>query len=316
MNQEELCAYFAKINLDLEEFKILVAQDKVIALSQLYFAHVKSFPYSNFEIREAAHQFIGKRNTLTFFNHAQIMNQGGYCFQTNALLHSVLEELGFSSIFCEARGLIGQSVNNKNILNLPATHVVLMVTIDKERYLLEPAMGMQSPRYPILVRDSKTPIIQDKEQFLFYKYEDVFVLKKNMRGFWFTLMQTSLKEASKDSLERNLLQLERFPQALPIRDKKTLVAVITDKGSKSLFWEINKQLKFMREEDGNFTQKTISDWTEGCKLLKDEFSIETSPQELKKYCSPLPKPIRPWEINLPIRARDLDLMEENLTYSP
>ena len=318
MKHVKLVDYFAKLKLDLSIFQELLVLDRTEALKQLYFAHIKNLPYSNFEIRQAAHQHPGKRNSLTFFNHDQIMRQGGYCFQTNALLYSVLEQFGFKPIFCEARGLLGKPVNDKTVLSLPATHVVLVVPIGEQQFFLEPAMGMQAPRYPILVRDSKDPIVHDRDEFRFYKEEGMFVLEKKLKGSWFTLMQTTLVETSEEVLERNLLKLGWYPNPIAIRDEKMLVAVVTDKGSKSLYWDVHaRQLKFMIQEEGIFSQKVITDWDLACELLSSEFSIEgISVEQLKLYCSPLPKPKRRWEIDFPITAKDLDRMEENLTYSP
>ncbi|RUR08650.1 arylamine N-acetyltransferase [Legionella sp. km772] len=320
MKEVKLVDYFAKIKLDFSAFQDLLASDKTEALKQVYFAHIKAFPYSNFEIREAAHQHPVQRNALTFFNHARIMNQGGYCFQTNALLYSALTQLGFKPIFCAARGLVGKPVNDASVLRLPTTHVVLVVPIGGQQYFLEPAMGMQAPRYPILIQDSKDPIIQDRDEFLFYKQHDVYVLAKKMRGNWFNLMQSTLVETSEKVLHKNLLGLERFPNPVAIRDEKTLVAVVTDKGSKALYWDMSStQLKFMRQEDDVFTQEVIGDWKLACDLLESEFSIKgISEAQIKKYCSPLsiPKPKRRWEIDFPITVKDLERMEENLTYSP
>ena len=57
--------YFAKIKIDSAAFIKLLTRDRVEALKQLYFAHVKTFPYSNFEIRHVAFE-----HPWTFGNRA------------------------------------------------------------------------------------------------------------------------------------------------------------------------------------------------------------------------------------------------------
>ncbi len=320
MKHVKLVDYFAKIKFDLSVFQALLASDRAEALKQLYCAHLKAFPYSNFEIRQAAHQHPVERASLTFFNHDRLMREGGYCYQTNALLYSVLVQLEFKPIFCEARVLIGAPVNDPKIFDSPASHVVLVVPIEDQQFFLEPAMGMQAPRYPIPVKDSKVPIIQGKDEFRLYKQDGVFVLEKKLKDSWFTLMQSTFVETSEEHLQKNLLKLERFPNLISIRDEKTLVAIVTDKGSKALFWDVHsKKLKFMQQEDEVFTQVVLDDWDKAQKLLSSEFNIEgISVEQLKFYCSAvnLPKPKRRWEIDFPIQDKDLELMKENLTYSP
>lgn len=318
MKTVNLKDYFNKIKLDLTEIQELIKVDKVEALKRIYYAHITTIPYNNFEIRKAAHQHPIQRVALTFFNHSQVMSQGGYCFQSNAMLDSVLTQLGFASSFCQARALLGCAVNAKEILRLPATHVILVVSIGEQKFFLEPSMGMQAPRFPILIHNSKEPIIQHRDEFRFYQEDGVFVLEKKMKGTWFTLLQTDLIERSEKELALNLWKLGCSAQSLAIRDKKTLVALVTEKGGKALFWDVDSnKLKFMKEEDGVFSQQILSDFDIAHALLISEFNINTvSLDELKLYCSALdlPRPKRPWEIDFPITAKDLECMEENLTY--
>jgi N-hydroxyarylamine O-acetyltransferase len=312
----DLNNYFSKIKIDIDAFKEVLKRDKAEALKCLYYAHVKAIPYNNLELRKAAHQHPVQRASLTFFNHTQVMNQGGYCFQTNALLYSVLTQLGFALEFCLARALIGAAVNAPELLRLPETHVILVVSIEDQRFLLEPGMGMQAPRFPILIQNSKEPIIQRNDEFRFYQEGDIFVLEKKMKNLWFTLMQTDLLPRSEQQLKNNLLKLERSPQILRIRDEKTLLAVLTDKGGKALLWDVrSNQLKFMKQEDEVFTQELITDFDVAHDLLGREFNMYTvSADDLKHCCHALqlPQPKKRWEIEFPLTAKDIELMKYNL----
>lgn len=313
-----LSNYFHKIELDLDSIRVLITTHPVEALNQIYHAHMMVFPYSSFELREAGLHHPVERASLTFFDHERVMTRGGYCYQINNILYSALTQLGFSARFCEARSLLGKPVNDPSVLSLPISHVVLVVTIGGQDYLLEPAMGMKAPRFPILVSDSKDEIIvQYKDKFRIYKQDGVFVLEKMLKDSWITVMQTALEETSEEKLRLNLLRLERTLKPMPIRDAKILIALLTPKGSKSLYWDLDSnKLKFMQQEEDEFTQRILMDWTEACVLLDEEFNIKgITPEQLHAYCSEShwPHPKKAWTIDFPITSRDLEEMKSNLT---
>lgn len=294
------------------------SDEKINFLKALYFAHVQTFPYSNFELRKIAKQHPVQRNSLSFFSYKNLLTaeHGGYCFQTAALLADALTQMGYTVSFCAARVLMGAAVNSSEILKLPPSHLVLKVQIDEKHFLLDPGLGSSAPRFPILITGKDEPITQNGDVFKFYSVDNTYVLEKKTRQGWLRLAQTDLQAISKEKAAMNLLKLERYPELIGIRDSKVVIGSITEHGRKSLAWDVqSKQLKFSKSEGDENTQKTLASFEEGYQLLADEFGINhVSAETLEAYCTEttLPKPIKPWTVDFPLDQSELKKMEQNL----
>ncbi|MGQ3888489.1 arylamine N-acetyltransferase family protein [Legionella sp. CNM-1927-20] len=312
--------YLQKINVSAKPLTSLPSTEKIKFLEEIYFAHLKAFPYENFELRSIAKQHLLKRNSLNFFSYGKLLsdNRGGYCYQTAMLLYDALTQIGFSIKPCIARILNGAPVNAPQILQLPATHMFLVVCIENQEFLLDPGLGASAPRQPLLITHSEQIVTQYPDQFKFYPIDDLYILERKINGEWMRLMQTDLQEASLKQLQCNLLKLERYPSILPIRDEKTLVGVITNEGRKSLIWDVSSnELKFSKQIGELYIKETLPNFESGQKKLVDEFNITyISVSALKDYCKEtiLPKPIRRWEINLPIEETEIESLEKNLSF--
>lgn len=71
--------------------------------------------------------------------------RGGWCYEHNGLLLRVLRALGF-----EARGLAARVTWNRPPGELPArTHMLLLVTLEGERWIVDAGFGGQTPTAPL-----------------------------------------------------------------------------------------------------------------------------------------------------------------------
>lgn len=314
--------YLQKLNILQLSLDSLSAEEQINYLNLIYLAHVKTFPYSNFDLRQIARQHIIQRQALSFFNDDTLKSSknDGYCYQSAALMADALSQLGYKAEFCSARVLVGAEINAPAILALPATHLVILVTINnKEQYFLDPGLGYSAPRYPIHITGKDESIIQGYDEFKFYKHEthQVYVLEKKTSLGWLRLIQTDLAPISEKTTEMNLLKLERHPTKILIRDTKTVVGIITDTGRKTLMWDAqSNQLKFSKNEEYETTHKILASFEEGYEILKQEFNIHhVSVAALKTYCSVtlLPKPQKPWTVEFPIDEAELIKLAANLT---
>ncbi len=320
----KLQKYLNKINRPYKNVNDLTDEQQKEYLYSIYNAHVKTFPYSNFELRRIAHQHILRRQSLSFFSYSSLLSDrhdgDGYCFQTALLLADALNQLGFKPEFCSARGLIGAAVNAPEVLSLPRTHFVLTLTLGNEQLFLDPGLASSSPRYPIVINGKDESIIQGCDEFKFYFFaeHEVYVLEKKTSQGWYRLLQTDLKPVNQKEVQNNLLKLERHPQPIIIRDKKTVVGILTDEGRKSIYWdEQSDQLKFSKYEGNNSIHELVPDFEAGCNLLKTEFGIHhVSAEMLKEYCSvaTLPKPLKAWTIEFPIDDEELNRLDANLSF--
>ncbi|WP_242604422.1 arylamine N-acetyltransferase family protein [Legionella gresilensis] len=314
-----LKSYFKKINISEKSLVSLPSKEQLEFLEEIYFAHLKTFPYENFELRLIAKQHLLKRQSLNFFSYDKLLtdNRGGYCYQTAMLLYDALTQIGFSVKPCIGRILNGAPVNDPKILELPPTHMLLVVRIGNQEFFLDPGLGSSAPRRPILITNSEQLVSQYPDQYKLYPCGNFYILERKVEDKWTRLLQTDLQEASIKQLQNNLLKLERHPSTLPIRDEKTLVGVITNEGHKVLIWDIaSNALKFSKQIGELYIKETLSNFEIGQKKLVEEFNIHyISVSALESYCKKivLPKPIHPWDINLPIEETELASLEKNLS---
>ncbi|WED42695.1 arylamine N-acetyltransferase [Legionella cardiaca] len=312
--------YLNKTNINIPSLPNLSSIEKINLLKDIYFAHVKTFPYSNTALRSIARQHPIQRPKLSFFSYKNLLSSepDGYCFQTAALLNDALEQLGYETVFCAARVLVGAPINSPAIMTLPATHLVLVVTIDEQKFLLDPGMGSSAPRFPILITGKSDSITQNEDEYKFYPTDGVHVLERKTSQGWLRLMQTDLEPISEKTAQFNLLKLQLHPDPIPIRDTKTVFGVITPNGRKTLIWDVqSNQLKFSKQDGAESIYKTLTSFEEGVQILAEEFDIPNmSAETLKIHCSQtvLPKPQKPWTVNFPLDEAELSKMAENLTF--
>ncbi|WP_058464909.1 arylamine N-acetyltransferase [Legionella cincinnatiensis] len=313
--------YLLKIKTVYHPLEHLTTEEKIDYLKEIYFSHVKTFPYSNFKLREIAKQHPLNRSSLSFFSYQTLLSSkhDGYCFQSSELLYDALSQLGYEVSLCAARVLLGAAINAPEILALPPTHFIVTVTIDNKKFLLDPGLGSSAPRFPILITGINEPIVQNEDVFKFYPAGNVSVLEKKTSQGWLRLMQTDFTPLNEKNAQMNLLKLGFHPTPLAIRDTKTVVGIITEHGRKSLIWDAqSKQLKFSKQEGKEQIQKILSNFEEGSHLLAEEFGIHhISAAKLKIHCTEtvLPKPIKPWTVNFPLDERELSEMQTNLKLS-
>ncbi|MFJ1267596.1 arylamine N-acetyltransferase [Legionella lytica] len=318
MTKINLEHYLQKIGLTVPTLLVdLSPVDRLKLLNDIYFAHVKTFPYSNLELRQIAQFHPVQRTPISFFNYPSLLSEerhGGFCFQTAALLADALSQIGYIVNLCAAHALLGAAVNAPEMLAFPRTHLILDVHLDENRFLLDPGLGSSSPRYPVPITETEEPMFQDGEEFRVSRIDNVYVLGKKTRQGWFHQTQSDLAPISSETAAFNMLKLQLHPMPLNIRDNKTVVGMITEQGRKSLFWDAQSDiLKFSKQENGQYSQIEINDFEEGKRLLEQEFDIHhISADDLGRYCTQtvLPTPKVAWTVDFPLDRADL---EKNLT---
>ena len=111
-------------------------------LSALQYAHLITVPYENLDILR------GRRIRLDLdhlYEKIVVRRRGGYCFEQNALMFEVLQDLGFS-----ARLYLGRVMVNGNP-DPALTHRVTIVDLDGVEYLVDVGFGPLGPRGPVPV---------------------------------------------------------------------------------------------------------------------------------------------------------------------
>jgi N-hydroxyarylamine O-acetyltransferase len=109
-------------------------------LQELVRRHVARFAFSSVGPR------LGDALPLdlaSLYDRIVVRARGGYCFEQNALLHAVLEELGFEVRLCLARVIYNQDIHP------PLTHRIALVNLGGHEYVGDVGFGPLGPPMPV-----------------------------------------------------------------------------------------------------------------------------------------------------------------------
>lgn len=114
--------------------------------------------------------------------------RGGYCFEHNLLLYHVLTELGFS-----VTRLAGRVLWNKPETQITAlTHMLLLITLDENKYIVDGGFGTLTPTAPLLLESGliqQTP----NESYRLLEWEDGYMLQAYIQNEWKPLYRFNLQ---------------------------------------------------------------------------------------------------------------------------
>lgn len=155
MNSKEIEAYFKRINYSAARTPCLEV------LNAITEAHTKSIPFENVDV------FLNKGIIITdeaIFKKLITNKRGGYCFEQNGLLLSVLETLGFHVKPLAARVRL-RYTSREPIAQ--RTHVFLRVEIEGDSYITDVGMGSASLTQALkLVPDVEQVTPHDKRRIV------------------------------------------------------------------------------------------------------------------------------------------------------
>lgn len=127
--------YFARIGFHGEAVPTLET------LQHIHLLHTCSIPFENLDALLSRTIRLELDNV---FEKLVVAGRGGYCYEQNALLRAALEDIGFGVEDLAARVLITQPPE------MPArTHRLLLVTINKQRYLADVGFGGKTLTSPL-----------------------------------------------------------------------------------------------------------------------------------------------------------------------
>lgn len=270
-------------------------------LKQVHYQHIKVFPYNNMELHAASFKSALQRAAIDIsadyvFDQFLLKDKGGFCYQTGELLFCALEKLRFT---VERR--LAWVLNNEPVDQVKQkylrTHEILIVTLDGQRWLLDPGFAARTPRYPVLFEvsiDGTQIITQDNDQFRLNKLNDEFRLDMWVNDAWMTLYQfadTAVTAAENLSSANELLFCTK---EIPIRDQFLLFGLVNDAGRftlRMLAKEKTADLLVLRK-DGIHKQKLTS-WFEIKEAIGKYFGFKVLPELEEKYGS---KPSIAWNM--------------------
>lgn len=142
LTSEELKKYFHRIGADDKAIKGFQSEPTLETLCEIHRLQTTHVHISNYDMHDESkmkepHPISPVFNDI--FNKIVIQHKHGYCFENNQLLRHVLISLGFKVKFYNSH-IIRNDIPNKE-----PQHVVMVVTIDKNNYLVDAGYGGVAP---------------------------------------------------------------------------------------------------------------------------------------------------------------------------
>jgi N-hydroxyarylamine O-acetyltransferase len=141
-------------------------------LNEIQSKHIAQYSFNNLAV------VLGQEIPLdaeSLFNKIVKRRRGGYCFEHNKLVLTVLVELGF-----EARILLTKVIYNKDV-EVARTHRVTLLTLAGDDYIVDAGFGHLGARFPVKIElgvvqdqgDAQFRIIKNvKNEFCYQVFKD------------------------------------------------------------------------------------------------------------------------------------------------
>lgn len=116
--------------------------------------------------------------------------RGGYCFEQNILFRFILEKIGF-----HVKGLIARVIKEgaSEGLITPRTHMLLLVTLNKNLFVVDVGFGGMTPTTPLLL-EAREAQITTLEHYRIVPNASNYILEVSIQGNWKPLYSFDLEE--------------------------------------------------------------------------------------------------------------------------
>ncbi|KAL2852444.1 hypothetical protein BJY01DRAFT_232644 [Aspergillus pseudoustus] len=144
----------------LQKLRQSIEQDALGALSELQRRHLGSIPWGNSAIHYSQHHSISTHPSAVF-EKLVVRRLDGYCMENTNLLYGVLRSVGYQ-VYPNA-GRVSKTPANPKVLGADVrysslSHMVLIVTIDKCRYMVDVGFGNNVPTRPLPLEENRVSI--------------------------------------------------------------------------------------------------------------------------------------------------------------
>ncbi|QIR41442.1 arylamine N-acetyltransferase [Tolypothrix sp. PCC 7910] len=216
----KLAEILTEINLDAYFQRIGYNGDRTPTLETLqaiHLHHTKAIAFENLN------SFLKQPVLLDIASLQQKLiyeNRGGYCFEQNSLLRSVLISLGFQVKNLSARVLW----NLPEGTITPRSHMLLLVNIDTEQYIVDVGFGGLTLTVPL----SFTPNIEQStshEPFRLRWVDQTYIMQAYIGQEWKSLYRFDLQEQQLPDYQVSSWYVSTHPDSLFVT---TLIAARPD----------------------------------------------------------------------------------------
>lgn len=225
-------------------------------LRQLHFAHGQHIPFENLDI------LLGRQVRLdheSIWNKLVLNKRGGYCFEQNRLMATVLESLGFQVTCLAGRVQMGsQEVR-------PKTHMLLSVRMNNEDWLADVGFGGESILYPLRLK------VDEVQPQFGWKYrivagQDFHTLQSMRPEGWFDLYRFTLEPRHPIDYEVGNHYTSTYPES---RFMQNLIVARPGPEKRVSLW--NRTLLEQRPE--GTTESPVASDEELLRVLAERFDL-------------------------------------------
>ncbi|KAK0670183.1 hypothetical protein QBC41DRAFT_273043 [Cercophora samala] len=137
---EQISGYLQHIGYS-QDVKQHFAEDPLGLLTRIQILHMARVPFESLSLHYSKHRTVSL-DPQDLFTKVVVRGRGGYCMEVNAFFATVLRTLGFAlfSTGGRVRGDAGYKGWD---------HMVNIVTIDNQRYLVDVGFGTNGPTRPV-----------------------------------------------------------------------------------------------------------------------------------------------------------------------
>lgn len=137
-----------------------------------------------------------------------VEKQGGYCYEHNLLVLAVLKKLGY-----KARPLTGYTIHD-NTPDMPKarTHVLLLVTINMQDYLVDVGYGGLVPTSPLKLIVDEIQITPNGN-YKIISYNKGYIVCAEVKGEWQMLYAFDLQLQNQPNLAVGNWYISTYPQS-------------------------------------------------------------------------------------------------------
>ncbi|MBW4460791.1 MAG: arylamine N-acetyltransferase [Nodosilinea sp. WJT8-NPBG4] len=188
--------------------------------------------------------------------------RGGYCFEQNLLLRSVLVVLGFQVTNLAAR----VRWNLPKDVITPRSHMLLKVDIDETSYIVDVGFGGLTMTEPLTVVPDR-PQSTSHEPYRLTVVGQTYCLEAQLNQVWKPLYCFDLQAQQRCDYEVSNWYVSTYPQSLFVN---SLIVARPGDGCRHAL--LNNQLT-TRYLDGRSEQRLLTTATELHDVLSDEFGL-------------------------------------------
>ncbi len=254
----------------LEALNVAAAPASFELLSTLITKHIATLSFSSIGVRL---QDSLPLDLPAIFDRIVIERRGGYCFEQNALLFEVLQELGFDVDIKLARVIYGRDY-------LPGlTHRITIVTLDQRPYVVDVGFGPNGPATPVPLFEEQSEDTEWKHRVHEFR-EGEYHMQSHKPDGPYSLYRFDLGQYGPSDCEIAHFYSQHHPDATFVNN--LVVSRILDDEIHSL-----RNRTFIRIHPAGEDVTTVNTSHQLHNLLRDEFGIKVSEAESHRLFSEL-----------------------------